>query len=121
MKLINPVLFILIVILFSGCSLFNKENPRQKILFDFDWKFHLDDIENVSVLQGAAAAAQFGSQGANGAIVITLKNIAPQQPGLGITVNSGILFESPYILPNYQNSYAGGAVGDLMQYKYKFF
>ena len=80
---------------------------------------NLDDIENVSVLQGAAAAAQFGSQGANGAIVITLKDASPTQQGIGVTLNTGILFESPYILPNYQNSYAGGAVGDLMQYKYK--
>jgi len=80
---------------------------------------NLDDIENVSVLQGAAAAAQFGSQGANGAIVITLKDASAAPQGLGITLNTGILFESPYILPNYQNSYAGGAVGDLMQYKYK--
>jgi TonB-dependent SusC/RagA subfamily outer membrane receptor len=76
---------------------------------------NLDDIENVSVLQGAAAAAQFGSQGANGAIVITLKEATPNLQGIGVTLNTGILFESPYILPNYQNSYAGGAVGDMMQ------
>lgn len=34
---------------------------------------NLDDVESVSVLQGPAATAQFGSQAANGAIVITLK------------------------------------------------
>ena len=80
---------------------------------------NLDDIENVSVLQGAAASAQFGSQGANGAIVITLKEAVPNQQGIGVTLNTGILFETPYILPNYQNSYAGGANSDLMQYKWK--
>jgi TonB-linked SusC/RagA family outer membrane protein len=81
---------------------------------------NLDDIENVSVLQGAAAAAQFGSQGANGAIIITLKEGKSNANGnLGVTVNTGIQFEDAYILPNYQNSYAGGGVGDLMQYTYK--
>lgn len=80
---------------------------------------NLDDIENVSVLQGAAAAAQFGSQGANGAIIITLKEGKASANGIGVTVNTGVQFEDAYILPNYQNSYSGGAVGDLMQYTYK--
>ncbi len=80
---------------------------------------NLDDIENVSVLQGAAAAAQFGSQGANGAIIITLKDGSQTKNGIGLTVNTGIIFDKAYILPNYQNSYAGGAVGDLMQYNWK--
>lgn len=81
---------------------------------------NLDDIENVSVLQGAAAAAQFGSQGANGAIIITLKEGKANANGnLGVTVNTGIQFEDAYILPNYQNSYAGGGVADLMQYTWK--
>lgn len=80
---------------------------------------NLDDIENVSVLQGAAAAAQFGSQGANGAIIITLKDGSQTKTGIGLTVNTGIIFDKAYILPNYQNSYAGGAAGDLMQYNWK--
>jgi TonB-linked SusC/RagA family outer membrane protein len=80
---------------------------------------NMDDIENVSVLQGAAAAAQFGSQGANGAIIITLKEGKSSANGVGVTVNSGVQIENAYILPNYQNSYSGGAVGDLMQYTWK--
>lgn len=81
---------------------------------------NIDDIENVSVLQGAAAAAQFGSQGANGAIIITLKEGKANANGnLGVTVNTGIQFEDAYILPNYQNTYAGGGVADLMQYTWK--
>lgn len=79
---------------------------------------NLDDIESVTVLQGAAAAAQFGSQGANGAIVITLKK-GSREKGIGLTVNTGIMAEKAYILPNYQNAYAGGSFGDLVQFKYK--
>lgn len=79
---------------------------------------NLDDIESVSVLQGAAAAAQFGSQGANGAIVISLKE-GKKSDGLGVALNLGLIVEDPYVLPNYQNSYAGGANGDLTQYNWK--
>lgn len=67
-----------------------------------------DDIEDISVLQGPAAAALFGSDGANGAIVITTKKAKRGQKGLGVEINSGIQFDQVYILPNYQNAYAGG-------------
>jgi TonB-linked SusC/RagA family outer membrane protein len=46
-----------------------------------------DDIATVTVLKGAAASALYGSQGANGVILITTKKGVK---GLGITVNSGI-------------------------------
>ncbi len=79
---------------------------------------NLDDIESVSVLQGPAASAQFGSQGADGAIVITLKR-GRKTNGIGLTFNLGAQFERVNILPNYQNSYAGGASGDLIKYSWK--
>lgn len=76
-----------------------------------------DDIESVSILQGPAAAAQFGSQAAAGAIVITTKK-AKRQEGFGVTLNLGIQFEDVYIMPNYQNSYAGGS-GPMTRYNWK--
>ncbi|WP_276498784.1 SusC/RagA family TonB-linked outer membrane protein [Pontibacter litorisediminis] len=79
---------------------------------------NMDDIESVTVLQGPAAAAQFGSQAANGAIVMTLKK-GRKQPGVGVTLNMGAMFEKAYIMPNYQNSYAGGAFSDLVKYNWK--
>ncbi|MFT3949857.1 MAG: SusC/RagA family TonB-linked outer membrane protein [Agriterribacter sp.] len=77
-----------------------------------------DDIDDVTVLQGPAAAAQFGSQGANGAIVISLKK-GKKTRGIGVTVNSGAQFDKVYILPNYQNAYAGGNVSDMYKYTWK--
>jgi TonB-linked SusC/RagA family outer membrane protein len=77
-----------------------------------------DDIEDLSVLQGPAAAALFGAQGANGAIVINTKKAKRNQKGVGVEFNTGITFDNVYILPNYQNSYAGGGITDLMQYKW---
>src|SRR5690606_6786679 len=46
-----------------------------------------DDIASITVLKGAAASALYGSQGANGVILITTKKGGK---GLGITVNSGV-------------------------------
>ncbi len=76
-----------------------------------------DDIETISILQGPAAAAQFGPQASQGAIVITMKK-ATRTPGFGVVLNLGVQFENPYIMPNYQNSYAGGS-GPMTRYNWK--
>lgn len=75
-----------------------------------------DDIEDISVLQGPASAALFGPQGSNGAIVITTKRARKGQKGIGIEINSGVVFDDIYIVPNHQNAYAGGAIGNLLKY-----
>jgi len=79
---------------------------------------NLDDIEDISVMQGPAASALLGAQGSNGAIIITTKK-GRSGPGKGITVNLGATFEDAYVLPNYQNSYAGGNSANLMKYTWK--
>ncbi|MFT3825018.1 MAG: SusC/RagA family TonB-linked outer membrane protein [Chitinophagaceae bacterium] len=80
---------------------------------------NLDDIENVTVLQGPAAAAQFGSQGANGAIVITTRRAKKGARGIGIDLNLGAQVDRVYVLPHYQNSYAGGNSADLIKYEWQ--
>ena len=67
-----------------------------------------DDIEDVTVLQGPAAAALFGSEGSNGAIVINTKKAKKGQKNSGIEINSGIQYDKVYVLPQYQNEFAGG-------------
>lgn len=78
-----------------------------------------DDVEDYSVLQGPAAAALFGPDGSNGAVVITTKKAKKGAKGLGLELNMGVQFDNVYIVPDYQNSYAGGGVGDLIKYTYK--
>ena len=80
---------------------------------------NVDDIEDVTVLQGPAASAQFGSQGANGAIVITTKKAKRNAKGVGVDVNIGAQWDKVYILPNYQNSYAGGNTADMFRYTWQ--
>jgi TonB-linked SusC/RagA family outer membrane protein len=69
-----------------------------------------DDIESISVLKGANAAALYGARAANGVILITTKKGKRQknQP-VGISVNSGFSVQEVFLLPNYQNQYGGGA------------
>src|SRR6185369_8791206 len=60
-----------------------------------------DDIESVTVLRGASAAALYGSQAGNGVIVITTKK--GSKGTLSVIVNSGVTTESAWSLPKVQN------------------
>lgn len=79
---------------------------------------NLDDVEDISVLQGPAAAAILGSQAANGAILITTKKGKPAQ-GSGLSVNLGTTFESVDRLMKWQDQYAGGGNPNLTTYTYR--
>ena len=69
-----------------------------------------EDIESMSVLKGAGAAAAYGSRGANGVILITTKS-GTQRQGLGVTFSSSYILESPLVYPQLQNKYGQGAFG----------
>lgn len=69
-----------------------------------------DDIESMSVLKGAAAAALYGARAKNGVIVITTKK-GSKNSKLNIEVNSTFRFDKVAKLPEYQNEYAQGAKG----------
>jgi len=71
-----------------------------------------DDIESVTVLRGASAAALYGSQAGNGVIVITTKK--GKKDRLSISLNSGVAVESVFALPEFQNSYGQGNGGVLV-------
>lgn len=66
-----------------------------------------DDIESMTVLKGAAAAALYGSRAANGVIVIKTKT-GKGTKGIGVEINSNTTFESALRLPDYQNVYGQG-------------
>lgn len=62
-----------------------------------------DDVENISVLTGAAAAALYGSQGANGVILITTKK--GEEGRLRVNYSNSTQFMTPFVMPKFQNSY----------------
>ena len=68
-----------------------------------------EDIESISVLKGAGAAAVYGSRGANGVILITTKKGA-REKGIGLTVSSSYQMETPFVLPDLQNEYGQGGL-----------
>ncbi len=71
-----------------------------------------DDMESVTVLKGANAAALYGARGSNGVIAITTRT-GKHTRGIGVSFNSSVLFETPLRLPNYQNQYGQGLEGQF--------
>ncbi len=68
-----------------------------------------EDIESVTVLKGAAAAALYGSRGGFGVINITTKR-GSQKKGLGIEFNSNYVFEKVYRYDDLQRIYGPGGL-----------
>ena len=70
-----------------------------------------NDIESISILKGAAAAALYGSRASRGVVVITTKSGSGKKgvKPLNVTFKSALSFENISNLPEFQNSYGTGA------------
>ncbi|WP_293900809.1 SusC/RagA family TonB-linked outer membrane protein [Sphingobacterium sp. UBA5670] len=68
-----------------------------------------EDIENISVLKGASAAALYGSQAANGVILVTTKS--GKQGRTTINFSSSAQIEQAVSTPKFQNQYGQGSGG----------
>lgn len=79
---------------------------------------NLDDVESVTVLKGPSATALYGQRGDAGVIIMTSKK-GTSKKGIGVEINQSTFFDNVYILPKYQNSYAGGASADLIKYTWE--
>lgn len=62
-----------------------------------------DDIQSINVLKGANAAALYGSEAANGVLMITTKK--GREGHVGVNVSSNITFDTPLTTPEIQNIY----------------
>ncbi len=71
-----------------------------------------EDIESMSILKGPNAAALYGSRAANGVILITTKKGTINR-GLGVTYSGNFTFETPMLLPAFQNEYGQGTGGNV--------
>jgi TonB-linked SusC/RagA family outer membrane protein len=69
-----------------------------------------DDIESMTVLKGAAAAALYGSRAKDGVIMITTKTRGTSQ-GIGVTYNVNYTNEQPLDFTDYQYEYGQGENG----------
>lgn len=71
--------------------------------------FNPEDIESMTVLKGAAAAALYGSDASNGAIIITTKK---GRKGKGrVSYSNTLRWDKAYGYPDLQTKYANGAYG----------
>ena len=76
--------------------------------------FNPEDIQEITVLKGAAAAALYGSDASNGAIIITTKK---GRAGEGrVTYSNYLRFDEAYGYPDAQTKYANGAYGTTNYY-----
>jgi len=66
-----------------------------------------EDIESISVLKGPSAAALYGSRAGNGVVLITTKS-GKGSKGLGVSVTSNTVFETPYSFVKTHNMFANG-------------
>lgn len=73
-----------------------------------------EDIESMTILKGAAAAALYGSDASNGAIIITTKK---GSAGRGkVTYSNSFRWDNAYGYPDIQTKYANGAMGKTNYY-----
>lgn len=76
-----------------------------------------EDIESITVLKGPAAAALYGSAGANGAIMITTKKGRGKREGPSkteIAYQTNFTVHNILKLPEFQNKYGQGNVNDIV-------
>ena len=71
-----------------------------------------DDIETITVLKGASAAALYGSRAGSGVILITTKSGAANKKGLGISFNSSAQYDKAYLFPHFQTEFGAGDYTD---------
>ncbi|MES2457591.1 MAG: SusC/RagA family TonB-linked outer membrane protein [Bacteroidota bacterium] len=71
-----------------------------------------EDIEDITVLKGPAAAALYGARGSNGVILVTRKK-GSKREGLGIDYSYNTRESKAYEFLDFQNDYGSGLVGSM--------
>lgn len=76
------------------------------------WNISPDDIESYTVLKGPAASALYGTQGVDGAIIITTKRGSKDRRGFSVDFNSSTMWENTFLtIPKVQDEYGPGDHG----------
>lgn len=102
----NNALYVLDAIPMQGLRTKQSDNFYESVeVADGDGISNInpEDIESMSVLTGASAAALYGNRGANGVILITTKKGAIGKPR--ISYSNSTSFSRPFVTPEFQNTY----------------
>lgn len=73
-----------------------------------------DDIESLSVLSGPSAAALYGSDAANGVILITTKK--GKEGRLSVNYTGSFQAANPFVMPRFQNQYGPTETGSYQSW-----
>ena len=73
---------------------------------------NVEDIENLSILKGASATSLYGSEGANGVVLITMKK-GKKNSGVHVDFNASVYFDEVAYMPKMQTIFGPG---DAYQY-----
>lgn len=111
----NNPLFVIDGIPINNETVFNFTNEAAAGFQEIDFgngamEVNPDDIESVTVLKGASAAALYGTRASNGVIVIKTKD-GSKKKGFSVNVNTAITVDSAFKLPDFQNEYGQGQSG----------
>jgi len=87
------------------------DGANQRDLGDNMSNVNPDDIETMTVLKGATAAAVYGSRAANGAIIITTKSGQKNQ-SIGLEYSSSYTMQKALDFFNFQKVYGEGIAGN---------
>ena len=68
---------------------------------------NVEDIENLTVLKGASATSLYGSEGANGVILITMKK-GKRNSGVNVEFGASVQGDFVAYMPKYQTTYGPG-------------
>jgi TonB-linked SusC/RagA family outer membrane protein len=113
----NQPLFIVDGVQINNANFATRDQARGALGYDYGnaaQDINPEDIESINVLKGSAATALYGSEGANGVIIITTKKGVARTKGpgrlpIGISISTGVNLSDVLIFPTYQNKYGGGA------------
>jgi TonB-linked SusC/RagA family outer membrane protein len=73
-----------------------------------------EDVEDIQVLNGAGAAALYGSEGSNGALIITTKK--GQRGQTSVRVSQTTMAEQVSFFPKFQQGFGSGSNADVQIY-----
>jgi TonB-linked SusC/RagA family outer membrane protein len=113
----NNPLFVVDGIPINNETVFNFTNEAASGFQEIDFgngamEVNPDDIESVTVLKGANAAALYGTRASNGVIVINTKN-GNKDDGFRVSINTSVTIDSAFKLPEFQNKYGQGQSGQF--------
>ncbi len=86
------------------------DGDNSRDLGDDMQNFNPDDVESMTVLKGATAAAIYGSRAANGAIIITTKS-GQRGQGIGVELSSSFTTNTALDFTDFQQEYGQGENG----------